>query len=75
VVQLIDRLLVGKRPEDGAADIARELLSEEEDEDAQQEERDDREAEPLEEKTRDGDRPLGGAGGVCVTHRRLLSAL
>jgi hypothetical protein len=53
VVQLVDRRLVCKRPEDGSADIARELLSEEEDENAQQEERDDREAEPLEEKTRD----------------------
>jgi hypothetical protein len=53
VVQLVDRLLVGKRPQDGSADIARELLSEEEDENAEQEERDDREAEPLEEKTRD----------------------
>jgi hypothetical protein len=53
VVQLVDRLLVGERPQDGSADVARQLLSEEEDENAQQEERDDREAEPLEEKTRD----------------------
>lgn len=54
MVQLIDRRLVCKRPENGSPDIARELLGEEEDEEAQEEERDDRKAEPLEEKTRDG---------------------
>jgi hypothetical protein len=54
VVQLIDRRLVCKRPQDGSPDIARELLGEEEDEEGQEEERDDRKAEPLEEKTRDG---------------------
>ena len=74
VVQLIDRLLVCKRPEDGSPDIAGEQLGEEEDEEAQQEERDDRKPEALEEEARDGDRPLGGAGGVYVPHRR-LSAL
>jgi hypothetical protein len=54
VVQLIDRRLVCKRPEDGSPDIAGKLLGQEEDEQAQQEERDDRKAEALEEKTRYG---------------------
>lgn len=75
MVQAIDRRLVCERPEDSSPNIARELLGEEEDENAQQKERDDSKPEALEEEALNGGRPLGGAGGVCVLHRRLPSAL
>jgi len=75
VIEKVNRLLVGKWPEDRPPDVTGQKLGESEDEHAQQEERDDREAEALEEEAGDGVDLLRGAGGAWSSHRRHLRAL
>ena len=75
MIQEVDRRLIRERAQDRAPDITRKLLSEKEDEAAEQEKRDDREAEALEKEAGDDDRPLSGAGGVRKLHRRRPAAL
>jgi hypothetical protein len=52
-VEGLHRLLIRERSEDPAADISRQHLGAEEDDDAQEEERDECEAESLEEESSD----------------------
>jgi hypothetical protein len=52
LVQVVDGRLVGERAEDAAGDVAGQHLRAEEDDDAEQPERDERETEPLEEEPR-----------------------
>ena len=54
VIQDVDRLLVGERPEHGTTDVARKQVRDREHGDAQEEERDDAQCEPPEEEADQG---------------------